>query len=92
MSYIFLRLLRYGMSRSVNCLYEHLTAFPDSDIWICSPLIARYGGSSIIFFAVYLEARNIALDFEVFFFMSLSSHQSEKLSRSAFKKTVTILR
>ena len=67
-------------------------SFSDSDIWICSPLIARYGGSSIIFFAVYLEARNIALDFEVFFFMSLLSHQSEKLSRSAFKKAVTVLR
>ena len=44
-----------------------------------------------ILFAVYLEARNIALDFKVFFFMSLSSHQSEKLSRSAFKKAVTVL-
>ena len=24
-------------------------SFSDSDIWICSPLIARYGGSSNIF-------------------------------------------
>ena len=46
----------------------------------------------LFYFVVYLEDRNIALDFEAFFFISLSSHQSEKLSRSAFKKAVTVLR
>ena len=48
-----------------------------------------FGGSSIILLAVYLVARNIALDLEVFFFMSLSSHHSEKFSRSAFRRVVT---
>ena len=37
-----------------------------------------FGGSSIILLAVYLVARNMALDLEVFFFISLSSHQSVK--------------
>ena len=36
-----------------------------------------FGGSSIILLAVYLVARNMALDLEVFFFISLSSHQSK---------------
>ena len=54
------------MTRSENCLYEH-QGCSESDIWICSPLIARYGDSSIIFLAVRLEARNIAFDFSVLF-------------------------
>ena len=43
-----------------------------------------FGGSSIILLPVYLVARNMALDLEVFFFISLSSHQSEKFSRPVF--------
>ena len=51
--------------------------FSFSDISICSPLIVMFGGSSITLLAVYLVARNMALDLEVFFFISLSSHQSK---------------
>ena len=50
--------------------------------------MVRIGGASIILLAVFLDAKNKALDFEVFFLISLSSHQSEKLSRSAFIKVV----
>ena len=62
--------------------------FSVSDISICSPLIVMFGGSSIILLAVYLVARNMALDLEVhvhvnvFFFISLSSHQSENFSNT----------
>ena len=52
--------------------------------------MVRIGGASIILLAVFLDAKNKALDFEVFFFISLSSHQSEKLSRSAFIEVVMV--
>ena len=52
--------------------------------------MVRIGGASIILLAVFLDAKNKALDFEVFFFISLSSHQSEKFSRSAFIKKVQV--
>ena len=52
--------------------------------------MVRVGGASINFLAVFLDAKKKALNFEVFFFISLSSHQSEKLSRSAFIKVVMV--
>ena len=52
--------------------------------------MVRFGGSSIILSAVHFVAWNMALDLEVFFFMSFSSHQSEKLYRSAFRKVFIV--